>query len=215
MGDMLILPTGEVLVVNGAKTGAAGWLNAANPNQNPLLYRPAAAAGGRFQVLAGSGIPRLYHSTANLLPDGRVLVGGSNPNVGYAFAGVPFKTELRLEAYHPYYLDDQYNNVRPKITGISKGDVGYGGTFTVAFSVPSGRVGTVEYRIYAPPFTTHTYSMNQRQLVLAATPATQYGARFLSTVTAPPSSVAAPAGHYLLFVVNSGIPSQAAWVRFH
>jgi len=33
--------------------------------------------GGRFTVLAASGIKRYYHSTAMLLPSGDVLVMGS------------------------------------------------------------------------------------------------------------------------------------------
>lgn len=212
MGDMLILPNGEVLIINGARTGAAGWGNAANPNFAPLLYRPSNAAGSRFYVLAATTIPRLYHSTANVLPDGRILVGGSNPNIGYSFSGVPFPTELRLEAYSPYYLDNAYASQRPKITALSTSSIGYGSTFTVQFSLGSTPTN-VQYRVYAPPFTTHTFSMNQRQLLLAATGVRAVGGAYSSIVTAPSSAIAAPAGYYLLFVVNAGIPSPGAWVH--
>lgn len=215
MGDMLILPTGEVLIINGARTGAAGWGNAANPNLHPVLYRPDAAEGARFEELAATTIPRLYHSSANVLPDGRVLVGGSNPNVGYVFSGVEFPTELRVEAYHPYYLDDANANERPRVTSLSKVAIGYGASFTVEFALSSTPAANIEFRVYAPPFTTHTFSMNQRQLILASTPLqTVGGEHYSATVTAPPTSIAAPAGYYLLFVVNSGIPSPGSWVRF-
>eukprot|EP00250_Pteridium_aquilinum_P016804 c23299_g1_i1 orf=344-2011(+) len=213
MGDMLILPNGEVLIINGARAGVAGWGNAANPNLSPVLYRPNSAAGARFTELAASTVPRLYHSTAGVLPDCRILVGGSNPNVGYSFSGVPYPTELRLEAYSPYYLDAVYASQRPSGVGLSKASVGYGATLTVQFSVATS-ASKVEFRLYAPPFTTHTYSMNQRQLVLAASALQSLGGgRFSGTVTTPPSSVSAPAGYYLLFVVNAGIPSPGSWLQ--
>lgn len=213
MGDMLNLPTGEVLIINGGLTGAAGWGNSENPNYNPVIYRPYAKSGSRFQELAGSKIARLYHSTANVLPDGRILVAGSNPNVGYSFAGVKFATELRVEAYHPYYLDYGYDGVRPVVTYLSKREIGYGSVFTVEFAVKS-TPKDVEFRVYYPPFTTHTYSMSQRQLVLAASPLRTLGAHFYSRITAPPNTIIAPSGYYLLFVINAGIPSGGLWVHF-
>ncbi|MCO5554434.1 hypothetical protein L7F22_007964 [Adiantum nelumboides] len=213
MGDMLILPTGEVLIINGGRTGVAGWGNVAIPNYNPVLYRPKERSGSRFQELAGTKIARLYHSTANVLPDGRVLVAGSNPNVGYAFVGVKYATELRIEAYHPYYLDFSNNGLRPVVTYLSKREIGYGSIFTVEFAVKS-TPKDVEFRVYYPPFTTHTYSMSQRQLVLPASPLRTLGAHFYARVTAPPNSIAAPSGYYLLFVTNAGIPSGGLWVRF-
>src|SRR4029079_1086695 len=41
-------------------------------------------------------VARLYQSIARLLPDGRVIAAGSNPDRG--------DDELRLELYHPPYL---------------------------------------------------------------------------------------------------------------
>lgn len=103
MGDMINLPTGEVLVINGAMNGFQGWGKAGNPSFNPVKYDGDAGAGKRFQVLAKTGIARLYHSTANLLSDGRVMVAGSNTHQFYTFGGA-FPTELRVEALSPPYL---------------------------------------------------------------------------------------------------------------
>ncbi|MCO5547029.1 hypothetical protein L7F22_000470 [Adiantum nelumboides] len=214
MGDMLILPTGEILIINGARTGAAGWTNAANPNFSPVLYRPAAPTRARFTVLANSSIPRLYHSTASVLPDGRVLVGGSNPNVGYEF-NVTFPTELRMEAYSPYYLDAALATLRPGAVTLSKTMVGYMDKLQVIFSVATNQSTiNLEFRLYAPPFTTHTTSMNQRQLVLAASSLRSLGAGgFSATVSSPPTPIAAPPGYYLLFVLHNVIPSVGSWLR--
>ena len=49
-------------------------------------------------ILANTTIARMYHSEASLLPDGRVLVSGSDPEA----AG--FTEELRIEVYIPPYL---------------------------------------------------------------------------------------------------------------
>ena len=41
----------------------------------PWLYKPHAPAGSRFTTgLAKTKIPRMYHSSASLLPDGSVIV---------------------------------------------------------------------------------------------------------------------------------------------
>eukprot|EP01018_Ginkgo_biloba_P039247 Gb_05821 [translate_table: standard] len=215
MGDMLILPNGQILIINGAQKGTAGWELARNPALAPYLYQPNALNGRRFSVLAATTIPRLYHSTANVLPDGRILVGGSNPHVGYVFSGVEFPTELRLEAYSPYYLDTSYASMRPTITSVSSSSIGYGTRFTVQFTISaSADPANIQFNVYAPPFTTHTFSMNQRLLTLATTAPRRVGGTFIAILTAPPNSVAAPPGHYMLFVVHSGIPSVSTWVNF-
>lgn len=44
----------------------------------------------------------MYHSSALLMPDGTVLVSGSNPNINLATTG-PFPTEFRLQTFYPAY----------------------------------------------------------------------------------------------------------------
>ncbi|KAH9290122.1 hypothetical protein KI387_034239 [Taxus chinensis] len=124
MSDMIILPNGEVIIINGARNGVAGWGMANTSVLTPYLYRPTAPFGRRFFTLAATSISRMYHSTANILPDGRVFVGGSNPHFGYVFTGTPFPTELQLEACSPYYLENVYTKLfRPKITSVSSSSV--------------------------------------------------------------------------------------------
>ncbi|MCJ1313280.1 hypothetical protein MMC25_006957 [Agyrium rufum] len=87
MSDGILLPDGTVLIINGARVGCGGGYMADIPVLQPLIYNPAAAAGSRFTSQPGTTIPRLYHSTAILIPSGEILVSGSNPAVSYSANG--------------------------------------------------------------------------------------------------------------------------------
>ncbi|WCJ35141.1 glyoxal oxidase-related protein [Euphorbia peplus] len=216
MGDMILLPNGDVLIINGARSGTAGWEFGRDPVLKPVLYRPGNVITSRFESLNPTGIPRMYHSAAVLVRDGRVLVGGSNPHVNYEFSDVLFPTELRLEAFHPPYLDVQYGNLRPTIVSpISKGTIKYGQKLMVRFKITGTlSVKTVSVTMVSPSFTTHSFSMNQRLLNLGNENVTNVGtSTFDIQVTTPPSPILAPPGYYILFVVHQDIPSQGIWVQ--
>ncbi|KAF5459968.1 hypothetical protein F2P56_019872 [Juglans regia] len=220
LNDMLVLPTGHVLIINGAKHGCAGWNNARNASLQPYLYTPHQKLGRRFSVLRATRIPRMYHSSAILLPDGRVLVAGSNPNNRYTFRNVAYPTELRLQAFVPHYMDRRFHHYRPQNVTVhyASGEnfgVKHGEEFGVGFWLDRKPSKDLEFNIYAPPFTTHSISMNQRMLKLRCrTMATAGGGRINALVEAPPSPDVAPSGYYMLTVVNDGIPSFSQWVRF-
>ncbi|CAK9212964.1 unnamed protein product [Sphagnum troendelagicum] len=220
MGDMVLLPTGDVLLINGAQNGTAGWGKASNPALNPVRYQTFLhPAANRFQVLAPSTIPRVYHSTANLRPDGRILVAGSNTHQYDTFTGV-FPTELRVEAFSPQYLSERYDFRRPQITA-APARITYGKEFTVTFSAPS-RKDPFELHMASAPYTTHAYSQGQRLLILQVSdpvPVQQAGAgaagasRFTVTVTAPPNANVAPPQYYMLFPMQAGTPGNAVWIQ--
>lgn len=221
LNDMLILPTGHVLIINGAKRGCAGWDNARNASFQPYLYRPDSRVGRRFSVLKSTRIARMYHSTATVLPDGRVLVAGSNPNSRYTFRNVAYPTELRLQAFLPPYLDRQYHHYRPINVTVhydhahGENGVRYGEEFTVSFWLGRRPSDVVEFNVYSPPFTTHSVSMNQRMLKLRGKSIVRAeDGRVSAVVEAPPSPIVAPPGYYMLTVVNGDIPSMSQWVRF-
>ncbi|KAK8659049.1 hypothetical protein V6N13_029264 [Hibiscus sabdariffa] len=219
MHDMLILPTGHILIINGAKRGCAGWQNAATPSLKPYLYNPKKAVGERFTVLRATKIARMYHSSALVLPNGRVLVAGGNPNNKYTFSKVAYPTELRLQAFVPDYMDRQFHHLRPRNVTVEYGGnstgVAYGRQFTIHFLLGRRPGKDVEYSVYAPPFTTHSISMNQRLLNLRCQRMTRdAGGLMTAVLEAPPSPNVAPPGYYLLTVVNAGIPSLSKWITF-
>ncbi|PUZ64825.1 hypothetical protein GQ55_3G174100 [Panicum hallii var. hallii] len=217
MGNMLILPTGDLLLLNGAAKGCSGWGFARQPILTPILYSPRKEQGSRFRALASSTISRVYHSTSAVLPDGSVLVAGGNTNAAYNFSGVDFPTEVRVERFSPPYLSKDRVGNRPRIDAASvpPGGMRYGSPFTFRFSMPGEPVGQPDVKVtmYAPPFTTHGYSMNQRMLILSVATFTEEGRSYAVTVDAPGKPELAPRGYYLVYVVAKGLPSVAAWVK--
>lgn len=215
MGDAMILPTGEVLLLNGAKRGASGWGFAREPNFNPVIYNPKAKRGSRFTELAPSTIARMYHSVSVVLPDGKVLVGGSNTNNGYIYDAM-YPTELRIEKFSPPYLNPAVANRKPLISKLNP-KMTYGEALNIRIKLANANVtqGDLKVTMYSPAFTTHGVNMNQRLIDLGITKVQARPVTGLHTIsaTAPPSTTIAPAGYYLLYVVYQGVPSVAKWVQ--
>ncbi|OMO75316.1 hypothetical protein COLO4_26185 [Corchorus olitorius] len=215
MGDMKLLPNGHVLLINGAGSGSAGWEQGRDPVLSPVLYRPDNAVGSRFETQKPTTIPRMYHSTATLLRDGRVLVGGSNPHKFYTFTGL-FPTEISLEAFSPDYLDASFDDIRPTIVAPKSMSIVRYRKKTIIQVKISGTVveNMISVNLVSPTFTTHSFSMSQRLLALGNDKVTALGnSMYKIDATMPSSGYIAPSGFYLLFVVHQDIPSQAIWVK--
>jgi hypothetical protein len=91
MPNMVPLPDGTFLIVNGAMSGEAGFGLASNPNFVAYLYDPTQALSQRISILNTTIVPRLYHSEAVLMPDASVLISGSDPQTP------GFNEEFRIE----------------------------------------------------------------------------------------------------------------------
>uniref|UniRef100_A0A7N0ZVY2 Glyoxal oxidase n=1 Tax=Kalanchoe fedtschenkoi TaxID=63787 RepID=A0A7N0ZVY2_KALFE len=217
MSDMVLLPNGDVLMINGATNGTAGWELGRHPALKPVLYSPYEPPGQRFRILTGSGTARMYHSTAVLVPDGRVLVGGSNPHNKYDFGADPYPTELSLEAFAPPYMAEVYASVRPSILTVEAPEmtVEYGGVFAVNFMLSTYFFDAeVAVNLVAPSFATHALGMNQRMLVLELAGVLRVSPfAYRVMVFGPPTNSVAPPGYYMLFVVHFGVPSHGVWVK--
>ncbi len=127
---MVALPDGTYMIVNGAHQGVAGFGLASDPNLSALLYDPSRPVGSRFSILGNTTIARLYHSEATLLPDGRVLISGSDPQT----PGLP--EELRIEVYIPPYLTQGL--IQPVVT-VPNTDWAYGGQYRIRVRLFQGQ----------------------------------------------------------------------------
>lgn len=220
MGDCLILPNGQLLFINGAQKGTAGWWDADSPNLTPVLYNPEKPRGQRFKEMTPTQISRMYHSSSALLPNGKIWVAGSNTHDTYKDVD-EFPTETRVEGFSPPYLDKNLDKFRPQIVEeTSAKRLKYGKNFVTKITMQQDGINEglsksdIKVTMYFPPFTTHGFSMSQRLLVLKIK-------KILSDVKgsydikseAPPFGEVAPSGYYILFVVHRGVPSKGMWVH--
>ncbi|CAL1414344.1 unnamed protein product [Linum trigynum] len=217
MGDMVILPTGEVLIVNGAQRGASGWGFARDPNLTPVLFNYKSPDKTHlFRELTPTTIPRMYHSTAVVLPEGKVLIAGSNTNNGYIYDAM-YPTELRVEKFSPPYFSPSRADKKPKIVdGGCPKTMTYGQQVTIKIELNEKKVFLKNFKVtmYVPAFTTHGVAMNQRLVKLLVKDAVNVGeGRYDVTCMAPPSSAVAPEGYFMLSVVHHMLPTEAVWVQ--
>jgi hypothetical protein len=194
MPDAVLLPDGSVLVMNGSSAGFAD--NGANPVWEAELYDPVANS---WTTLAPMWVPRLYHATALLLPDARVLTAGTdslwNPD--------PFHgEELRLEFYSPPYL---FKGPRPEITSAPT-QMSYASTAIIGTTTPSAINSVSLLRCGS---STHSFNADQRYVELTITDRSSNNL----TVQTPPDGFIAPPGYYMLFLLRGGVPSTATFVH--
>jgi hypothetical protein len=178
--NLVLLADGTVLAVGGG--GGNGAYH--SPVLTPELYNPVT---NTWTVMAPQTVPRYYHSTAILLPDGRVLSAGAN-DLG--------SMQETYEIFSPPYL---FAGARPTISALP-GAVQYGNNFTI--TTPDAATIT-RVALVRPGATTHADNYDQRYVDLTFT----IGSGQI-TATAPASANYAPPGYYMLVIVNSsGVPS--------
>ncbi|HKR38028.1 MAG TPA: fibronectin type III domain-containing protein, partial [Steroidobacteraceae bacterium] len=191
---MTQLPDGSVLVTGGGRT--TGFADIPNAVKQAELWSPTSET---WTTLASMSAPRLYHQTAVLLPDARVLVSGS----GRGFGRSDPTDQLSGEIFAPPYL---FKGPRPTITSAPS-QLSYGQVFNV--NTPNA-ANIAKVTLVRTSSVTHTFNMDTRYLPLTFTA----GSGSLS-VTAPANANLAPPGYYMLFIVdNAGVPSVSAMVRF-
>jgi hypothetical protein len=214
----VLLPDKNVLVLGG-KIGTKGMGNM-NPKmilkdekkssstdhamnqeevpQNPLAVREPElfnTEDRQWYPMTPMQVDRLYHANALLLPDGRVLTAGSNPDRRI--------NELRIELYSPPYL---FKGERPKILKYPS-EISYGQSFEIETGADANNIKEVV--LLHPSVTTHCVNTEQRYVGLEFD---QTNSNTLS-VKVPSNKNILPPGYYMLFVIkHEGVPSIARFV---
>ena len=229
--DVVLLPDGNVFVVGGSASGIADY--EIEPVLEPEIFNPISETWTKMAPMA---IPRLYHSTALLLPDGRVMTGGrdglynicpyhaldhSCDEVDSSVVGHYF--EHRLEFFSPPYLA---RHQRPILHGVPQA-ISYGETFDITFELLreiSGEVSPFHSAVLIrPSAVTHSVNSEQRYVSLeiasdrAPAPLPITGVQ-ASALIAPPTPNIAPPGYYMLFILSGEtkedlVPSVSRFVK--
>ena len=230
MGQFIALPDGTLLVVNGGQNGTAGYAQATGqtplfgdmpygeslasaPVLTPAIYNPNAPSGSRWSNsgLSAASLPRLYHSSALLLPDASVLIAGSNPNIDVN-TSTYFPTTYTAERFYPPYFSASTRPIPQNVpTTLS-----YGGSYfnvTVPSSSYSGpandAASNTSVWLMRPGFTTHAMNMGQRAMALNTSYTVNSDGSFVLHVSQPPPNpnLLQP-GPVFVFVTVNGIPSN-------
>ncbi|KAJ3313405.1 hypothetical protein HDU76_002652, partial [Blyttiomyces sp. JEL0837] len=201
MPNIVHLPDGTFLIVNGCKFGVAGFGLGQDPTFTAVLYDPTKPVNARMSVLNSTIVARMYHSEALLLHDGRVLITGSDPQEQEQ--GYP--EEHRIEMYIPPYLTN--GKTRPTFTITSSTQVNFGAQLAFTANLPSN--GPIRVSMVSPGVNTHGNTMGSRLVFLSV--AKQADGSYLATM--PPNQGVAPANHYLIYVLDGPTPSVGQWIR--
>ncbi len=192
-----ILPTAEVLVTGGVENPSDDGTTVAVPE---LLTRTTAGdwiwAGS---PLANSTVVRNYHSTALLMPDGRVWTAGGNKG---AQSGDVTVRQLEVEIYEPWYMCAERPVIRSAPSSVNAGQ-----RVIVRVKSPAPIARLALLRCGSA---THAFNPDQRYVGLRNV-LRESDDLYLGEV--PSADIAVP-GYYMLFAVTDGnVPSHGVFIR--
>jgi len=191
----VVLPTGRVLIVGGQTY--ATLFSDDRAVLIPELWNPVTET---FAQLAPMQTPRTYHSTALLLPDARVFVGGGGQ------CGPCGTNHENAEIFSPPYLFNPNGSLatRPVI-----GSAPAAAVLGSAIPVTTDTRG-LTFEAIRISSATHTVNNDQRRIPLMAAAA----AGNAYSVVLPSDPGVAPPGYYMLFAINAqGTPSVARTIK--
>jgi hypothetical protein len=190
--NLVNLPDDTTLITNGSRDYRG---KGATNNHLASVLDPRTNS---LRTMADPRVGRDYHSEALLLPDGRVLVAGSDPLFDDRNNTVPGTFEQRIEVFTPPYL---YQGARPTIGSVPP-TMPRGTTVDVP-TPDASRIRSA--RLIRTATATHVTTVDMRSVALDLRP----GARGVS-VTVPKEAAIVPPGPYMLFLVDDrGVPSEA------
>ncbi len=209
--NAVILPDRTVLATGGGGTREASQIQGQidpQPVRERLVAEIFDPPTGAWRSMAAATIARLYHSVALVLPDGRVVAAGGNPDKGSQVNWLPPDPleEMPLELYSPPYL---FKGPRPQITGAPV-EINYGQQVVIA--TPQAQV--IKWiSLIRPGLTTHSFNCEQR-LVDVPFASPPLAGQLNATIPGTTERNVMMPGWYMLFLTdNNDVPSIARWVH--
>jgi len=240
--NLVVAPDADIYLFGGANKeitpveGGGGGLLASDLHTKPqrLAINPATATkfDTEWELLywTPSEAYRDYHSTAMLLPDGRIFTGGGDASTEPIDPSEPSHAHnptasdhpgYDYEIFYPRYLrpteTPSVTFPRPAITSFSVSivsgayPVNYATSYTVTCAEPAAFRSLSHVVLMAPGSHTHhiDFSENYHR------PVTQsVTSRTTINFTMPDSDSVIPRGFYMLFVLDDNrVPSEAIWIK--
>ncbi len=206
-----VLADGSVLATGGETSAATSTL--VDLNHAVTSAERWDPATGQWQVLSSASRIRQYHSTAALLPDGRVLTGGGGicgtcTTVGYL--------EKNIEYFSPPYLykkDGSGTLANRPVIGSTPAVIPANLAFTM--TVQGSNSSFKKIALVGFSDVTHDVNQGQRYIPLNYTiTSVTNGTLTNVTIKGPTTGNVMTPGYYMLFVVdNNGVPSIAKTVQ--
>jgi hypothetical protein len=189
---LTMMADGKVLAVGGSPDTNQGIITTGQLTTE--IWDPATGVWTTGPAMAAA---RNYHSTALLMPDGRILVAGGGHPFGSGDAG-----QFSAQYYSPDYL---FNGARPVLTASPSSAV-YGSTMQVT-TPDAASIRSVN--LVSLGADTHQVDMNQHFVPLGFTASGN-----TLTIQSPASAGLAPPGYYMLFILTDrGVPAIAPMVQ--
>ena len=186
--NLVMLPDGRVLAVGGSTVVNTPSITGSLPAE---IFDPNTET---WTTMAAMQVPRMYHSTSVLLPDGRIVSTGGG---AADYADTP-----TAEIYSPPYL---FAGTRPVIANAPS-YIDYTTPITIDTD-DAANISTVSLIPLASQ--THTLDAGQTYLSLNFSKTTNQ-----LSATPPANAGIATPGYYMLFIVNSnGVPGVAKIVQ--
>jgi hypothetical protein len=214
MPEMILLPNGEVVIINGAQTGYPSLSNvqgaiedgsnADHPAFTPVLYSPHEPRDHRFsnQQMPTSEIPRLYHSTATLTPMGNIMIAGHNPH-SFVNNDTEYPTEFRVEYLNPPYM----SKARP-VLGKLPERIEFNTEVTVPISIPRAlKTDKIQVALMDLGFSTHAFHQSSRLVWMNAHLSKD---KKQLTFKTPPNNRVYPPGPGFVYITIDNVSSEGA-----
>ncbi|TFK33493.1 glyoxal oxidase precursor, partial [Crucibulum laeve] len=212
MPEMILLPNGKIIIINGGRTGYAAidsvsdpifQSNADHPVLTPSLYTPDDPLGKRIsnKGMPTTEIARLYHSSVTLTPMGNILLAGSNPNFAVNNdTTTEFPTEFRVEYLNPPFM----TVARPKLLKVPQ-KVGFNERLTIDVAIPQNLKATsVKVALMDLGFSSHAFHSSSRLVFMDAVLSRN---RKSLVITTPPNNRVFPPGPGYIFLTVDDVTS--------